>query len=194
SASLQKLAPSGFYLALRVGFYTPSQEMNTFPDAWIEFYTSRALAIEDPYLRWTQIGDGIRPWSALSSERTNLVQQAYRDFGLLYGATGCIPPDPERRTRSYGLFARQDRDFLPEELEELMQILRSLHSGDTRALTQAQIEVLRMMAQGHTQKVISHELGISVSAIKERLKGAARKLDTKSTRQTLTVAAELGLI
>ena len=194
SASLQRLAPSGFYLALRVGFYTPAQEVNTFPESWIEFYTARALAMDDPFLRWTQTGAGITRWSALANDRTQQVEQAYRDFGLRFGATGCIPPDADRRTRSYGLFSRSDRDFSPKELTELLDILRSLHTGDSGALTPAQIEVLRMMAQGLTQKVIAHELGVSVSAVKERLKSAARKLQTTSTRQTLTVAAERGLI
>ena len=48
---LDRIAPAGFYLAVRVGFAFPLSECNRFPKRWVETYTRDGLLIDDPVMR-----------------------------------------------------------------------------------------------------------------------------------------------
>lgn len=62
------------------------------------------------------------------------------------------------------------------------------------SLTKAEIEVLRMLADGNRVKQIAFDLGISGSAVKARLQSARKKLFAKTTVQSVSRAIILGLL
>ena len=39
------VAPAGHYAALRLGFFSPEEEINTFDPDWIDHYTVNGLAL-----------------------------------------------------------------------------------------------------------------------------------------------------
>jgi DNA-binding NarL/FixJ family response regulator len=62
------------------------------------------------------------------------------------------------------------------------------------ALTPREIEVLRLMAQGHTNKQIAYALLISMSTVKKHLRGVISKLGVSDRTQAAVRAVELGVL
>lgn len=56
-------------------------------------------------------------------------------------------------------------------------------SGRFAGLTERELEVLQMLAAGHTAKTIAHRLGRSETSINERLRDARRKTGVGSSRE-----------
>ena len=61
-------------------------------------------------------------------------------------------------------------------------------------LTEREIAVLRLIAQGKQNHVISHVLSISEEAVKSRIKNILQKLDARDRTQAVTVATERGFL
>lgn len=55
-------------------------------------------------------------------------------------------------------------------------------------LTAAEAQVLKLVADGHTNQHIAHELGVSVSAVKARLEGAFAKLSAADRAHAVAIA------
>jgi DNA-binding NarL/FixJ family response regulator len=61
-------------------------------------------------------------------------------------------------------------------------------------LTDREIAVLRLIAQGKQNHVISRVLSISEEAVKSRIKNILQKLDARDRTQAVTVATERGFL
>ncbi|EBA04664.1 MAG: LuxR C-terminal-related transcriptional regulator [Paracoccaceae bacterium] len=191
------LAPAGFYVAARLGFYAPEEEINSFPQAWVDHYTVMGLAVQDPFMRWVYQNEGTVRWSELDLPDPAGVQQAYIEHNLRYGClVSVLDALSGAPTRSFGIFARNDREFKTSELAKLQQSLRGAKPGidDKPVLTEAQIEALRLLSNGKRFKEIAHELNISESAVKARLRAAMTNIGAKTATQATSKAARLGLL
>lgn len=184
-------APAGFYVALRVGFSFPEQELNALPDLWVEFYTTHGLVVQDPAMRWVYGNTGAIRFAEMEMADPQQVRGHAAVFGLGHGAAVSVMSAQDRGRRSYGLFYRDDREFADPELDELHRIMATLHRGpeDERSLTAAEIEALKMQSQGLRLKQIAARLGISESAVKARLNNVKRKLGAKTQSQAASIAA-----
>ncbi|WP_341213883.1 LuxR C-terminal-related transcriptional regulator [uncultured Limimaricola sp.] len=189
---LGRLAPVGYYIALRVGFAFPLEEYNHLPKAWVDIYTSERLILDDPAIRWAYSNEGAARWSALEDPQGVFVKA--RRLRLRYGAVAAATDSSG--ARSYGLYLREDREFSDRELGVVVEMLEALHSeaAPPSNLTQAEIEVLRMVKNGYRLKQIAHALGVTEGAIKQRLKNARTKLGANTATQAATLAAGFGLI
>ncbi|WP_226779153.1 helix-turn-helix transcriptional regulator [Oceaniglobus trochenteri] len=190
------LATSGYHLALRVGFAFPEYERNTLPPEWIDKYTKEGLMIFDPVIRWIYDNSGHTRWSAISLSDDRKVLETAGTFGLRYGAVVSVMPEESPGLRSFGSFARPDREFEEDELEFLSGALTELHHAlePARALTEAEIDALKLLALGMMLKEIAHRLGISESAVKLRLTNARSKLGARTNTQAVGEAKEYGWI
>lgn len=196
SFGFQKIAPAGFYIALRVGFAYPLAEHNAFPAPWVEAYTSGGLMLYDPVMRWVYANTGTIRWSEIAlDDPRGILEQAAR-LGLRYGAAVSCADEGGAGQRSFGSFARGDREFREEEIATLSAQLNELHASATppRKLTEAELEALRLVKNGMLLKQIADVLGVSEGAIKQRLKNAKFKLKAKNSTQAATIAMEYGLI
>lgn len=189
-----QIATAGFYVALRLGFYSPEDELNTFPDAFVDFYTARGLALQDPLMRWTFTNQGALRWSEIDQADPLGVMTRYRQFGLRFGATICLAGRGSVPKKSFGLFGRSDREFSDAEVHDLREMLTALHVNEPQSLTESQVEVLRMLSTGMRYKQMAFALGISESAVKARLKGAAQRMNAKTAAQAASVAASRGML
>lgn len=189
-----RLAPAGYYLALNLGFYAPQEELNTFPVAWVDHYTQAGLAPLDPLMRWCYGNSGFARWSAVCLPDPANALSAYRDHGMAFGAAISVPWVESRPRRSFGLFARSDREYLDSEMRELLGAVVLLHEKDRQSLSVAQAEALRLIAQGARQKEIAHVLGISISAVKARLRSASDRLGARTPAEAASIAAQNGLL
>lgn len=64
-----------------------------------------------------------------------------------------------------------------------------MHTDDLAKLTEAEKDVLRLLAQGHDTKSAATTLGISIHAINDRLREARRKLGVTSSREAARLLA-----
>jgi LuxR family transcriptional regulator len=189
-------ATSGFYVALRIGFAFPVDERNEFPPAWIDFYTQNGLMLFDPVVRWVYENTGWTRWSDISISDPRGVLACAATHGLRYGVVICCAGGDDTGQRTYGTFAREDREFSNDEIEILMLHLSNLHNavGQPRNLTNAELEALTLVKDGLRLKEIAYQLGVSEGAIKQRLNGAKKKLGARTNTQAASIAVEYRLI
>jgi LuxR family transcriptional regulator, quorum-sensing system regulator SdiA len=192
--SFQKIAPAGFYIALRVGFSFPEEELNLLPEIWVEFYTAHGLVVHDPAMRWAYDNTGAIRFSDMDLPDPHQVIPHAAVFGLSHGAVVSVLRPQDRGRRSYALFFREDRDFSPAELRKLQQMMTGLHQGDDPALTPAELQALRLQSEGHRLKQIAAQLGISESAVKARLNNVKRKLGARTQSQAVSIATARRLL
>lgn len=193
---LEQLAPSGYYLALRLGFAFPMEEINALPTQWVEHYTAHRFMLHDPIIRWVYVNTGSIRWSEIEiPDPHNVVEMAY-NFGLRYGVAVCCFDDNPDGQRSFGSFARPDREFTDDEIAKLEAHIWHLHfeKAPPTNLTNAEIEVLKMVKDGLRLKQIAHDLGVTEGAVKQRLKNAKLKLGAQTGPQATTLASSYGLI
>lgn len=188
---IDSIADAGFYLALRVGFSFPEEELNALPPNWVEFYTSHGLVIHDPALRWVYGNTGVIRMSEINLPDPQQVFARARVFGLDHGAVVSIVTPADRGRRSYGLFYRAKLAFSEADLLRLQGLVRELHTGASNepSLTAAEVEALQMQAAGLRLKQIAGDLGISESAVKARLNNAKRKLGARTLAHAASIAA-----
>ena len=190
------LSPAGHYLALRVGFAFPMFEQYTLPPKWVERYLSRGMLMSDPVMRWMFENVGACRWSDLGVDDPREVLRQASSFGLNYGVAICVVDDDPGGQRSFGSFARSDREFEDREIDVLHDQLSAMHHAmvPPKNLTKAELEALRMVKNGLLMKEIANLLGVSEGAVKQRLKNAKSKLKAKTSTHAATMASSFGLI
>jgi len=190
------IAPAGFYVALRVGFAYPVEEQNELPAGWVARYTERGLMLQDPIMHWVYENSGTSRWSEIGIEDPRRVFEQAERFGLVYGAVVCCVDEGPAAQRSFGSFARGDREFSDSEISDLYEHIRALHQSmaPPTNLTRAELQALRMVKNGLLMKEIANLLGVSEGAVKQRLKNAKTKLVAKTSTHAATKATSFGLI
>ena len=188
---IDQISPAGFYVAIRVGFSFPEEELNQLPENWVEFYTTHGLVVLDPAMKWVYANTGAVRFSEIALPDPHHVRERAMVYGLHHGAAVSLTTPADRGRRSYGLFFRDDREFEAADLLKLQEIVSRLHSGPEveAVLTAAEIEALKMQSEGMRLKQIAYAIGISESAVKARLNNAKRKLGAKTLAQAASIAA-----
>lgn len=193
---LKELAPVGYHVALRIGFAFPMEEDNSFPPAWISHYSQQRFMLYDPVIRWVYQNTGYIRWSEIDLEDPRRVVAQAKTFGLRYGVAISHVGENGDSLRSFGSFARADREYSDLEMRVLAAFVSRRHAetAPPSNLTKAELEVLQMIKNGKRIKQIAHELEVSEGAIKQRLKNAKLKLDAKTGPQAAALASQYGLI
>ena len=193
---LAAIAPAGHYIALRIGFAYPLEEVNALPVDWIEHYTQSRYMLSDPVIRWAYGNVGMLRWGALPYDDPLHIMAKAKTFGLRYGIVISVLDDHDAGQRSFGSFARGDRDFTDLEMRVLQAFVTRRHSemAPPKNLTMAELEALSMVRHGQRLKEVAHHLGVSEGAVKQRLKNAKLKLGAKTGSQAAALAAQFGLI
>ncbi len=188
---IDQISPAGFYVAIRVGFSFPEEELNELPENWVEFYTTHGLVVHDPAMKWVYANIGAVRFSDIALPDPHQVRERAVVFGLNHGAAISVMTPADRGRRSYGLFFREDRAFEVKDMVELQSIMAKLHSGVEveQVLTAAEVQALKLQSEGLRLKQIAAEIGISESAVKARLNNAKRKLGAKTQSQAASIAA-----
>ena len=193
---LTDIAPAGHYLAVRVGFAFPMFEQNELPQEWVKTYTKQGLMLHDPVMKWVYSNAGSRRWSALEIDDPRNVLRQASEFSLNFGVAVSYLDEEKAGLRSFGSFARSDREFTDSEINDLSAQIQSLHNAKEppQNLTNAEKEVLAMVKDGLLLKEMAAILGVSEGAIKQRLKNAKQKLGAKTSAHAAALSLEYGLI
>lgn len=194
--TLAAIASGGYYVALRVGFAFPMEEVNALPPAWVEHYTIHRYMMSDPVIRWVYSNTGAIRWSEIETDDPKQILRQARMFGLSYGLSVAVFDGNKAGQRSFGSFIRQDREFNDDEIRIISAEVERLHHSKAPPtnLTAAEIEALRMVKDGLRLKQIAHVLGISEGAVKQRLKNARIKLGAKTGAEAMSLASSFSLI
>jgi LuxR family transcriptional regulator len=192
----RSLAPAGYYIAIRVGFAFPMVELNHLPPDWVREYAASGLIVHDPAMSWAYKNCGAARWSELGINDTQGVLELAKNHGLNFGAVVSLTDQGSSGQRTFGFFCRADREYRAAELEQLHRSLLAAHRAHAqpRNLTAAELETLGLVKNGLLMKEIASVLGISESAIKQRLKNARVKLNAKTGPQAAAKATMLGMI
>ena len=132
----------------------------------------------------------------LAAEDGQGVLELAKCHGLNFGAVVCCIDPDEGGERSFGFFFRSDREYTTAELEQLHAGLLETHRAYARPknLTEAELETLGLVKNGLLMKEIASALGVSESAVKQRLRNARLKLNAKTGSQAAARATMLGMI
>lgn len=190
------LAPAGFYVAIRVGFAFPMAEHNRLPSGWVREYGASGFIVHDPAMAWVYQNTGVMRCSELGVEDAQGVLELAKNYDLNYGAVSSCLDGKSAGQRSFGFFFRSDREYTESELAAIHAALVRTHQAFARPtrLTAAELETLSLVKNGLLMKEIASLLGISESAIKQRLKNARLKLNAKTGPQAAATATMLGMI
>ncbi|KQI72737.1 LuxR family transcriptional regulator [Loktanella sp. 5RATIMAR09] len=193
---IEQLAPSGHYIALRIGFAFPMEEVNALPPDWVSHYTRQRFALFDPVLRWAYSNVGAVRWSAFPVDDPKRVIAQAQTFGMRYGVTVSVFDSSVDEQRSFASFTRVDREYTDIEIKLLQAYLTRRHNetAPPTNLTKAELEALGMVKDGRRLKEIAFELNVSEGAVKQRLKNAKLKLGAKTGTQAAALANQYGLI
>lgn len=74
------------------------------------------------------------------------------------------------------------------------QVMKSLHGSKSEKLSSRELEVLRLVADGHSNKEIAAELHVSLATVKTHLIHVFRKLDVNDRTAAVTVALDRGIL
>jgi len=181
---------------LRVGFAFPVEEINRLPADWITHYTRNRFMMFDPVIRWVYSNVGTSRWSALPDDDPRGILGQAQAFGMRYGVAVSVFDGNAAGQRSFGSFARSDREFTDIEIKLLLAYLTRRHKEmePPTNLTNAETQALSMVKDGKRLKEIAHHLGVSEGAVKQRLKNAKSKLGAKTSTQAATIAAQHNII
>lgn len=191
--ALEDMSPAGFSAGLHIRFASPLVYVRTYPADWLKTYDERAYALRDPIVFWAFGSKGHTRWSEIKlPDPFDIFGQA-RAHGLNYGVVFSHGP---LTSRSVVGLARSDREFTDAEIEKARPIVVGLHQAaePPTGLTQAQIDALRLLANGDRHAAAAAKLGISESALKARLQAARTRLSARTTAEALKKAREYQLL
>jgi len=118
-------ARAGFALAFHINFTTPRHLFQTYAPEWVKFYSENGLVMSDPTVLWGFENDGTIRWSNLTDMDSAGVLEKAKEHGMAYGITCALTLD---ETRTIGSFSRDDREFTDDEIDNLMAMLKKMHS------------------------------------------------------------------
>ncbi len=192
-SKLNDLAPRGYALGLHIRFAAAHLMIQTYDPRWSETYTEKGYMLADPMVFWGFGNDGAIRWSEIDLPDPLGIMAQARAYGLAYGVAVSAGPTS---SRTIGGFARDDREFTDAEIDQIRDIVETLHTRATPPdrLTPAQRMALRLVAKGNRHAEASATLGISESAFKARLRAAREALFVRTTAEAVQRAQEYNLL
>lgn len=180
---------SGYSLLVNYSVRGYQHFESTYPKEWQEEYDSRHYHVLDPALMWSMFHEGTRRWSETGIPDTRRVLNKAAKHGLAYGAIWCRKTG-NKRTAMFA--AREKREFSDIEINTINEEITPFFEAitPTKSLSNGEIEALNLYSKGSSLKEVAAQIGVTESAIKERIASAKRKLNCRSTAQLIRLATE----
>jgi LuxR family transcriptional regulator, quorum-sensing system regulator SdiA len=150
SELLERLAAfsdSGFALAIRIRYTSPTLLYRTYPQGWIDHYTENGFMLSDPVVHWGLRQTGMVDWASLINDDPNGVLQSAIAHHLLNGVTYSTGLETCRTISGH---TRSSGPFTPAEREEIASLVDAAHAltEGFETLSKAEQEALRTLSQG----------------------------------------------
>jgi DNA-binding NarL/FixJ family response regulator len=146
--------------------------------------------------------DGITATAAIRQELpntevlalTSVLEDASVVGAVRAGAIGYLLKDTQAEALCQAIKAAAagQVQLTPKAAARLMQAVSTPESPE--ALTERETEVLRLLAQGHSNKQIAHKLQIAEKTVKTHVSNILSKLGVQSRTQATLYAVRIGLV
>ena len=165
--------------------------MSGYPEAWRAEYEEKNFHMGDPVLAWALMNSGVKRWSEIHVPDIRGVMQRARAFGLNYGVIFSVK---KGRKRSFLTIAREDRELEDHEIDKYAAKFETWCELATNraALTDRELDVLRLLMDGKTQREVAEVLSIAQVTVKKRVVGAKTKLGAGNMTQAVAIALQRG--
>ena len=191
---LEAIGPAGFVMGFGLRYGQPDYFLNRYPKAWTDKYEANYYFFGDPVTAWTISREGSMRWTNCGFPDPRGIMAEAAKHGLKYGATFVTLTGSKR---SFLSISRSDRELTDIEMDGLMLKLKGWAQMFTRAkvaLSDTELEALKMMHSGLRQSEAAEQLGLSVSGLKARLDSAQKKLGARNTTSAVSQAVRMNLI
>ncbi|PJI92186.1 LuxR family transcriptional regulator [Yoonia maricola] len=140
---LHEIANAGYALGFHIEYTTPKFVFQTYPKAWLDYYSSNGLIMNDPMVAWGFENTGNQKWSDLE-DPAGVLEKA-TEYGMKFGVVIAVASGD---SRSIGGFAHPDREFTPEEVAQIEAITTRIHenTAETARLEDETVEQLKKMS------------------------------------------------
>ena len=140
---LNSMSSGGYALGFHIEYTTPKFVFQTYPKAWLDYYSSNGLLMQDPMVAWGFQNTGFLRWSDLVDPAG--IMELAATYGMKYGVVIAAESDG---SRSIGGFSNTDRDFTDEEISQMQADVQMIHdnTADTAQLDAQTVEHLKKMS------------------------------------------------
>ena len=140
---LNKLAPTGYALGIHIEYTKPKFMFQTYPKAWLDYYSRNGLIMSDPMVAWAFQELGSMRWSQLDDPNGVFAKAA--EYGMTFGVVISAESDDSRTICG---FANAGRDFTDEEIAQIEALVLSIHqnTSDTAQLDADTVDQLKKMS------------------------------------------------
>jgi LuxR family quorum sensing-dependent transcriptional regulator len=179
------------------------------PDSWHKFYVGGGVIRRDPVIAALKQRHGPFTWSELRRdgkfpEAGTKVLQVVAEHGWTEGLAVPIPRGDQR----FGLVTLlgDRRAFDADEKSALAMLCYCFHerlrnlvpkhgfADPPVGLTTREIDALRLIARGATDRDVARKLGISLSTAHEHFETAKRKLNVSTRAEATAIAVSLAIV
>jgi len=183
----------------------------TWPDSYRRFYFSTGLNRRDPLLEalkgrhepltWSELQRDGKTWPIIGTKALQVLAEHGWSDGL------AVPiPRGDQRFGLVSLAAGKRRAFSADEKSVLAMLSYCLHERlrnlapkhgfaiPPLGLTRREIDALRLIARGATDRDVARKLGISPSTAHEHFEKAKRKLKVSTRAEAIAVAVSLAIV
>jgi len=179
------------------------------PDTWHKFYVGTGVILRDPVIAALKQRHGPFTWSELRRDGQypaagTKVLQVIAEHGWTEGLAVPIPRGDQR----FGLVSLlcQRGPFDTSEKSALAMLSYCFHERLRNlvpkygfpippvGLTKREIDALRLIARGATDRDVARKLGISPSTAHEHFEKAKRKLKVSTRAEAIAIAVSLAII
>lgn len=139
-------------------------------------------------VRWRQLSPRV-PVVVLSASD----DEAHVLAAIDHGAAGFMPKTVDSQQLARGLERVVAGEVVVPLLADVRGVAEPVGAAVALALSDRQLDVLRLLVEGRSNKDIGRELALSESTVKTHLQAVFRKLDVTSRTQAVLAVARLGL-
>jgi LuxR family transcriptional regulator len=140
---LNQLAPTGYALGIHIEYTTPKFMFQTYPKAWLDYYSSNGLVMSDPMVAWAFQNEGSQRWSGLDDPAGVMAKAA--EYGMKFGL---VVSTASADSRTICGFANADREFSDDEVAQIAALVTTIHdnTAETAQLDDATVDQLKKMS------------------------------------------------
>jgi len=188
-----ELNVSGYSLLVNYSVRGYQHFESSYPQEWQDEYDRRNYHVLDPALMWSMFNEGSRRWSDTGIPDTRRVLKNAAKHGLVYGA---IFSQKTGHKKTALFVAKEKREFSDSEISQIDEEVTPFFEAvtPTKVLSDGEIEALNLYSKGSSIREVAAKIGVTESAIKERVASAKRKLNCRSTAQLIRLATELKIL
>jgi DNA-binding CsgD family transcriptional regulator len=179
------------------------------PDRWRDFYLKSGLIQRDPIVDTLAYRREPYTWSDLRRDRKfgKLGRDVLKQAAVHGWTEGLVVPMPSNGSRLGLVSLAGTCEELAAEAQAYLTLISIGFQMHARAmvgrqgfavppagLTQREIDSVRLVAQGHSDKTIASRLGVAPSTSHEFIEKAKRRLRARTRMQMVAIAVSLGIV